>query len=622
MGRDWIWGGKSSSSKSRKKVAEMIAEAPPPGCMSGVLHLFDLNQFQFPIIQPCFKPNSILQEDPTCSVKGVTAPRNSLDLMEEDSFKSAELKEEDYHIPMEIRILASNAMGKDGSSESSSSPGPKTPSLVARLMGLDLLPDSLSSPSPSPSSRSLKEVQHHRNDRQRRSDYHTPKQVHTGTRSLPDTPRISSARRSDVVDPRLSLQINKENMMNNSELDYLKRFSSRKQRDLMKNDEENRSPGHYARQIVKQVKESVSRRVGSDITNTTNNRVKSKNEENVVILKSKKPKRLSKIGEESLNSPRLKFSQEPKLVPILDSSKQPLSKPRSPPLPQPLQISKPSSKQKSRLQPLLPQHKTMEKKCKKASCEAYVVPRSKPQMKKQQLPKEVATVSTESTSLSQHQFQGSKQSSPLSSTSSRTRYVLNDRDDNDRNNFADEIRYVSEILICTGIKRDTLISFSKWFSPSHPLDPAIFHHLEFFFKPSGTLQIRSNRKLIFNLVDEMLANIIKPYLNLKPWFRENQFRHREMKGDELLRNLCYEIIQSPLRECLTLEDIDDLIERDLPSATMRKLPTFEESESIVLEIGEDILDSLVRETADDIIQKQKRRQKLCVTDLHRTWVFT
>ncbi|KAF9615962.1 hypothetical protein IFM89_027368 [Coptis chinensis] len=706
MGRDWYWGGKSSSSSISSSNSISISSSSSttkkdemretPGCMSGVLHLFDFNQFQFPISQPpCFKaPNSILQEDPTF-IKGAEAPRNSLERDEgrimESSLMSKELNE-DFQIPMEIRVLATNAMGKgavrvlqtrtdefSASSESSSSPGPKTPNLVARLMGLDLLPDSLS---PSPSSLTPSKLYHPNEGRQERHDVTPSKQSHskfdnqhkknrsnyiveneikyetTGSRSLPDTPRISSARRSDV-DPRFSLQLNKENMMHTEEFDYFSRISrdQKSRKRELKNEVENRSPGHYARQIVKQVKESVSRRVGLDITNTSNNRLKSKEVE-VPMLKSKKPKRLSNIGDESNSnkhstssySSRLRLHEERKGEAVLlahdhvSISPRPLSKPRAlppeqPPRPSPNSLNsnglKPkfSAKPKSKSQPV-PQHQTIEK-CKKASCErfsqrkeAHIVRGSKPHLtisdKKcnnmTQLPKEITTITTQcstSTPLPESQNQQSKQSSRLSSCSSRTWCVtppLNDRDDIVLlTNFADEIRYVSDILTCTGIKKGTLVSFTRWYSPSHPLDPSLFHHLEnsLDFSIGSSLKQRCNRKLVFNLIDEMLVNFIKPYLNIKPWLGclagDDHFLRKELRGDGLLQILCSEMKKFPSTSCETLEDIDRLIDKDLPDAKKCTLPIFEESESIVMEVGQDILDSLVHEMVADVMQKRRHK---------------
>lgn len=206
-------------------------------------------------------------------------------------------------------------------------------------MGLDLLPVNESQSPSYPSSSSCHEtpksnIHHHFRPRQhqhgkliishRRSldvDMTT-----VGTRSLPETPRISSARRSDVdYHPRLSLQINKENGNAGEEVEF-SRFSYLRRKEL-KQDDEYRSPSQYARQIVNQVKESVSRKVGLDITNTLRSSRGAEQareiEELVSQLKAKKSysKVLSKVVDQSSPgkhssstpcSPRLSRLLEPK----------------------------------------------------------------------------------------------------------------------------------------------------------------------------------------------------------------------------------------------------------------------------------------------------------------------
>lgn len=233
----------------------------------------------------------------------------------------------------DIQIKTSGGNSNDLSSDS---PGTKTPTLVARLMGLDLLPDAAPSPSfssclstPNPHNSTIPQMHHHlrqhiqtkpRNSRDSSIDNNIA--FAATTRSLPETPRISSARKSDVEHHRLSLQINnKENnmmMMSLISEEYLEvphRFSFSKTRKYCDHEnnynscKSNTSPSHYARQIVKQVKESVmSRRVvGQDITNNNNNTLKRREE--LFRVKNKSPKKtsLKALDESSSCSPRLRF---------------------------------------------------------------------------------------------------------------------------------------------------------------------------------------------------------------------------------------------------------------------------------------------------------------------------
>ncbi|XVF09753.1 hypothetical protein REPUB_Repub07fG0122900 [Reevesia pubescens] len=734
MGRDWHWGSgakTSSTSNSSKRAYERSEFAQTtPGCISAVFHLFDFHNFQFPLNHQtgssgncsCFKPDSFLSPETTTTsstLKGVEAPRNSLELEEEcsgsASLTSTSKEEENLNIPMGIQIKTSGdtrskvgAPSNDTSSEISNSPGTKTPTLVARLMGLDLLPESRS---PSFSSTQNIQAKSHLNHHiqhlkplQRKVTSHRKSLDGDimGTRSLPETPRISSARRSDVDHHhRLSLQINKENMSASEEL-VISRFSSLKRKEL-KHEDENRSPAHYARQIVKQVKESVSRKVGMDITNTVQNREQAR-EELVSKFKYKKISRALTKAADDLSpgkhsipscSPKLRFL-ESKSKPVINSCTKDH-------IPQPPKSSFSSSPEisiqplpirvlpKPKLQPVeeeQDEHHNQQQqppkatsKCQKGSTEKFGSRLKRPQQtsdiirnkqeepfvrpstvnrvnipdkkcRKTPLSNDLFNISVptllpvkkdaspQATKIPQKQVldaQRPKRSSQLSSCSSQTynkqegTHLHVPRDDNnlDRCNDAAatttttssttsgdeaaEYEYISRILRRTGLDKDTPVSFTAWFSPSHPLDPSIFYYLEHFTTCSTTilsntnktkssqLSHRCNRKLLFRLVDEILIEILKPYFNMKPWVVStvgHDFSH--MVGSQLIDTLCSKIRRFPRADCRVLEDIDALIDKDLPEMKLQSIMAYEgEGEGIVNEIEKDILEALVHETAVD-----------------------
>lgn len=168
---------------------------------------------------------------------------------------------------------------------STNSPGTKTPNLVARLMGLDLLPE-CSSPSSNPNPPAPKRC-------------FSDDDISVGARS-------SSSSRSDVDHHhRLSLQINKDE------------FAGKRGR-FRKQDENSNSPGHYARQIVKQVKESVSRRVGLlDITNT--NKDEYRRDQNLLIKLHKKSPKLSPKLDADQSTTKLRFLDARKCKSVADT---------------------------------------------------------------------------------------------------------------------------------------------------------------------------------------------------------------------------------------------------------------------------------------------------------------
>ncbi|KAM7504688.1 hypothetical protein LguiB_003592 [Lonicera macranthoides] len=677
MGKEWwlYWGG--STNRTRKRASSGGETPSSSGCMNAVFQIFDLNHyFPFPPLNhptqqqpPSFNPNnSFLPAQDPILLKGVEAPRNSLELDEPfigaTSLSSPTVKDENLNIPTGIQIRTStdarSSRTDDFSSEFSSSPGIKTPNLVARLMGLDLLPES-SSPSssslhsfsnPQSKSRPKPHIQNLKEDicsRKSRSK-NCSEGDFSGTRSLPETPRISSARRSDVDNHRYSLQINKEN--NNEEIEFSSYLTAKMTRRIVQEDE-NRSPGHYARKIVKQVKENISRRIGTDITNTVKNREQRRDQELVVLLKSKKL--CNQVNGEESCSPKVRFLDNRENKPMSSSpGKIQKQNPHSPKLSILSPLSSTSTIDKysqcGKATPKL-QKSSTDGKCKKVGNEKYSSrlkkpqqtwdlirnkqdepfvrspPKSKPghsekKCKQTPLSNNFLNMNVPTTRLSQYQGgkqsqvdddlsskRSSKQLSRKASHSYTTHKHTVQTNSNDNGskvisttNCGAEVDYISTILKRTGIHSTSSVSFTNWYSPSHPLDPSIFHHLE-INRPTTTvatsaLDHRSNRKLVFEVVDELLAEFLKPYINLKPWIASSG-GEREMNGSQLIERLCGRIREFPSANCEVLEDIDGLIGDDLRKSERRSMVIEEESESegIVMEIEREIVETLVDETA-------------------------
>ncbi|TYG43049.1 hypothetical protein ES288_D12G305600v1 [Gossypium darwinii] len=689
MGRDWpYWATGAKTSTKRPPPAKAETTTTPTGCISAVFQFFDFHHFQFPLNHQtnsgsnsssscgCFKqPHSFISPHsnfvPT-ALKGTEAPRNSLESEDESSTSvsasvsaslttSTSKEDESLNIPMGIQIKTSGdirskvgASNNDTFSEISGSPGTKTPTLVARLMGLDLLPETHS-----PSFSQPKSSSSHLKGRRRSVDGGDFR----GTRSLPETPRLSSARRSDVdYHLRFSLQINKENMSTTEEV-MVTRFSKR-------SEDENKSPGHYARQIMKQVKESVGRKVGMDITNTVRNREQAR-EELVNQFKYKKiSKAMSKLAEDSTSNGNGKHSTTPSCSPRLRFL-EPKTKDQNPQPPKPSEISIQPQPirvlQKPKLQTVAEEQDDQQtqrstSKCKKVTKlkkpqrtsdiirnkqeEPFVRPSTAnranipdKKCKKTPLSNDLLNITVSSlfpvkkdpsppaTKIPQKQVLDATRpkrsnSSQLSSCSSQTynnkqeaTYLHSSPHDNigDRcNNVtttttgeeAEYHEYIARILRRTGLDKHTPLSLASWFSPSHPINPSIFYYLEHFTtnnNKTSQLNLRCNRKLLFHLVDELLTEILNPFFNMKPWVKfVGRERFSNMVGSQLINTLCSKIGRFPRSDCRVLEDIDALIDKDLPEMKLRCVMAYEEEgEGIVSEIGNSILEALVHETAAD-----------------------
>ncbi|KHN31551.1 hypothetical protein glysoja_029686 [Glycine soja] len=712
MGKEWYFAGRSSK-RGVGGGAEAETQAPS-GCMCAVFQFFDFHPFHFPNInqqhqqdqQASFKPPSCTSEDHTTVSKGAEAPRNSLEAEDGDgTVSSLSSKEDDFKIPKNIiQIKTSGATRTSGgnlndlSSELTSSPGTKTPTLVARLMGLDLLPGA-NSPSFSSSCLSTPNTQdnvphlhHHLRHKQHVQTKHrnsVDSSDISATRSLPETPRISSARRSDVDHHhRLSLQIIKENMNLGEDLE-LPRLSFSKR----KSDENNgRSPSHYARQIVKQAKESVSRKVGQDITNTT---LKAR-EENAGQFRSKKSPKTSSLkaidetetspnkhSNQSSYSPRLRFIDKHKPSTTTTSTAPSPLTPKDqnmlklPPPPSPVNTHQPQLPRvltKPKLQAVVPEQKEFHQnnksvpKCKKATNEKkfnsrlikrppqtsdiirnkqeepFIIRPTSPtrasdikntkSKKNHPLssnllnnisnvpnllpvktdPSPSATkIPSKQSQVCDSRHQESKSSSQLSSCA-RQRYkqeettttLLATRDNNGaffssstvtHPPTPQELQYITAILARTTALNSqgtpTTVSLNQ------PLDPSIFHHLEHpagdkdrNFAPKDQLGHRWNRRLLFDLVDEVLREILESQEGEREkrlWFLKggicNQ-RGRSVEG--LVKRVWKRVEEFPRAKCEVLEDIDELIDlqREKDGERME-----EEGEELVAEIEGNIWDT-------------------------------
>ncbi|XP_030532878.1 uncharacterized protein LOC115742620 [Rhodamnia argentea] len=705
MGREWYWGG----GRSTKRGGDHQKETTSSGCMCAVFHFFDFHQFQFAINQqPSFKFGSSLPDEPTIP-KGTEAPRNSLELEQPQLEPNQKDGDICLDIPMGIQIKTSGDRRPkqeghccDSSSSSTTTPEiVRTPTLVARLMGLDLLPDSCSSsprvsstlgtPTAIPGkSHSLSGRPRKQRSSDRKSWSENYGEVNVGTRSLPETPRMSSARRSVDADRRLSLQISKENLVSSEELEF-SRFTTLRRKEF-KSDDANRSPSYYARHIVMQVKESVGRKVGIDITNMVRNSEQGRESSVEAVkkhFKSRKPSRIGLKAREDNSSPgkqeqSTSFSPRLRLLEMRDKKIRPPSNvkdqvPQTPSNVDDLQVQPTNSTMKPKPRApeglVLNQRKSAEK-C-KSEMERFQKPsrtstlsvvRNKqedlfvrptqaavtssanaPDKKRKKTPfsgdmRSIAVPtllpvkkdpSPPATKIPQKQVHGphaSKQSSQLSGGSSpqEATHVLSARkSEDDRSNggassattgaVAAELQYVTLVLQHLGIERHTSsLSSTRWFSPSRPLDPSIFGHLELFFSNTspedgdagaptetlkGQLQHKCDRKLLFDLLDEILVQILKPCLNLKPWVgaseRHSHRRyHRHDEGSQLIETLRTKIESFPRADCRVLEDVDALIDKDLPRMKHQSLRALEdEGDGLVVEIERDILDTLVQETA-------------------------
>ncbi|KAL8253173.1 hypothetical protein R6Q59_036866 [Mikania micrantha] len=618
MGREWLYlykatggggsrGGRKSppatAAETMNKLKAKDRNTSSSGCMSVIFNLFDVHhhqfRFRFRFHHPSFMsdPSTITnhRQSKLC-LEGIEAPRSSYESPEYSAMDAAPSSSEDkekpnLNIPVgKIQTKTNRSRFTDEvSSECSSSPGTKTPNLVARLMGLDLLPE-YSSPRPSSSS--------------------TPANSHHLSRSLPATPRVStSCRRSTDNDyqNRLSLQIQKENCN--------RKKMARRRSEIPVNRQDDDLKTQYAKQITNQVRERISRRLGTDITNTISSAGSKdrRRDSDLVLLKPKKSQAIeTPVKSKPLDSTQLAINLNKPISNSYSSTIKHIKIKRETP--------------KVRESPVMkPEKPVKDDKIKRIASERYDL-----RLKKMGQKEVVFVSKNKSTTLPNHvlnlknttkilSLKNEMTSSSSTSRSSRLQMSLPNSlnisyKPDDTHNLkpstttaiatttttttttgfsSDHFDYISRILNQCGINSTTPISSCQWqFSHSdHPLHPSIFHQLETLHHPTSTT---ATRWMIFELVNDSLVEIFKPYnMNL-------QKPSCVTYGCDLIGKLCEMIGGFPAAHCEVLED---MIERDVGRSSRWSLATaFEaEGEDVVKEIESEIVRSLVNEIATETV---------------------
>ncbi|KAL6581441.1 hypothetical protein OROMI_007364 [Orobanche minor] len=660
MVREWLhWiaaGGRPST--RRRRLSEETEKTSSAGCMCAVFQLFDLQHHPFNYQPDTGSP--FLQEEANTS-KGVEAPRNSLELLE-----PAAMKEEDNSNFPVIKVginhiktrVASKSRTEDNTVSSDCSPGTaKTPNLVARLMGLDLLPECNNSPLFScPNTKPGSKISHIFNQNKTKTCF-SDDDIAVGARS-------SSARRSDYEyhSHRLSLQINKEN---NGEFANISGKMRGRSAIRFRKDENTRLPaGHFVKQVANQVTEKIGRKVGlTDITNNTNYREEKeetlRRDQNLVTHQqptkrnntniSPKIKSLDTkkkiVASSGTKSPRNSISSldgndydhhhhQSGVIPkdgkrvgggnanIFSGTKKLQSAPQNcdyysvknnklePPVGSSAKDKAKNSTDKKKTKKLA-QLMMSSSEIQNISGPTILSVKKGPSPPATKLPQKQINSALEDETISFRETVSdalsSKRDTQLSRKSSRSYKHLSLQPDRistvlpDRNNgcatpattsaAAEYKDYVQKIL-----KRAGIDDKGKWHTVSHPLDPSIFYYLELFSGSGGggILNRRCNRELIFQLVDELLAEILKPYLDFKPWVDTN-FPVNGIDQFGLCDELCKKIGDFPTADCQVLEDIDSLIEKDLCKLSLDGY-FVDEGERLVCEIEGEIMNWLLCET--------------------------
>jgi Domain of unknown function (DUF4378)/DUF761-associated sequence motif len=562
---------------------------------------------------------------------------------------------------------------------------PRTPSLVARLMGIDGLPDPAPSPPATARQKQLSESTKNqlKKREQRTSKLHEckkePRQPlrnincnarlsDVGCRSLPDTPRVSSAYSWDI-DARHSLQIHRENSNSNTnsshsnvpfgEYSLPPSPTHYPMKPRRKYQNENKSPRsrEYAKEIVKQMKESITNRKenSSEDGNSKSKRSSARGDEKHDRSCHTKPT-LTGVSPrpQSVPAPSSKTTELPmkaKLqdhIPNLNVLERPVRvKPsRPPPSPPAVAAGGPGKCNKGTNERFTARFKkptppmsgflssgtgivTGDETCSVVIEKNEITPKlfRSPQVINlsifdskllsfflssfKVIRTQLIYINAFSNPRFLHYFfnlqliNSIKKDESTSSLQPKILKSCRTRPDQDL-----EYKYVRSMLHRGGFMGPS--HNTKRYSRSSPVDPIVFHQLEVELPVDDTryrssaLQYRWNRKHIFHLVQELLSDLLdctghSIHLIYNGKCNAGKNCYNSCSGAQLLRKLWKQIERIPSADCQYLGDIDELVAADIPVSNIRELTRhpamLDLASDVAAEVEQVILDELIEETA-------------------------
>ncbi|CAN6247873.1 unnamed protein product [Urochloa humidicola] len=654
----WSSRRRASSAPATPRPEPTSSSEPPIGCMS-MVHYLIFAPGAGCVGRPPASSNAIVSlhggdllspdrrdgGNGSSKKSGFEAPRNSLDLDADNA--------NDIQIGVQIEPVF-DALARTGmrrcrpTAPSSEAETPRTPSLVARLMGIDGLPDNPPSPSPAAShkARPSSAASKKHADADKENYYHCSSPARSGggkggekkkrvipesmnrreplrslscnvggeARSLPETPRAS------WDGPRLSLQALKETVLDRA-AQYMSMASSptsaggKKKKDggRRRRDEKDRErvAKEHAREILRQAKENVATRKAAAASSSSS------------PATDKRRSRFGSSNKENVPSPPLEdkvvvavhgAAGKPTVVAAAKAQEYPRAPlaPRQPPPPPPPHRAKPS-----RPPPPPPPLDPPTRARKPDGCERFATrikkpsasvvgghpppppasSSSSPTVAALPLSAPPATSASSASVVGKQQRQAPPPQPPLEED---PEYV-----------------YLRAVLERGGFMRPSPPPLPRrpFLKQGHspPVDPIVFHLLELELPAEearlGPLRHRWNRKLLFHLAQELLADLALPPLDgaspLPPAMVSVSGTQRPrlpLTGVPLLGKVWRKVRGYPAADCRVVGDIDALVASDLgeespAAARVARHPAVEEEAADVAEeVADRVLDALLGES--------------------------
>lgn len=172
-----------------------------------------------------------------------------------------------------------------------------------------------------------------------------------------------------------------------------------------------------------------------------------------------------------------------------------------------------------------------------------------------------------------------------------------------------EMCYVRDVLAASGFTGDNSSVLTHWYAPGQPLNPRLFQNLEKSFsqeetqEPSqaasksntqeGVLNV-SRRHLLFDCANEVLLNVLGPYMNRRTWSGSKVVSPMPT-GKDLVKLVWTHVWCSLCSHSGSQETLENLVMKDLGKGSSW-LDVGIEMEAAGLDVERAILDDLIEET--------------------------
>lgn len=143
--------------------------------------------------------------------------------------------------------------------------------------------------------------------------------------------------------------------------------------------------------------------------------------------------------------------------------------------------------------------------------------------------------------------------------------------------------------------------------PNNPLDPSLFEKIENYCGYGGELgkseadESKWERQLLFDCVNEVLLEILGPFINHHPWVRNTKLNLRKIpSGKQLLRETWAAISHYPCTQSENCNTLENIVAKDLAKEGLwMQLQNY--VEIVACELERAIYSDLIEETIFDLV---------------------